>query len=72
MKQNDAFLYQQVSPGGLLAAYVDCFCLLKAPVHLLPERERRPADGRVEVVFHFVGAYKHAPAREEGRRKHLS
>jgi AraC-like DNA-binding protein len=61
MKQDNAFLYQQVSPDGLLAAYVDCFWTLKAPAHLLPERERRPADGRLEVVFHFEGAYKHAP-----------
>ena len=59
MKQDDAFLYQQVSPGGLLAAYVDCFWMLKAPAHLLPERERRPVDGRVEALFHFNGAYKH-------------
>jgi hypothetical protein len=62
MEKSDALLHRQVSPGGLLADYIDWFWMLQAPAHLLPERERQPADGRVEVVFHFAGAYIHAPA----------
>jgi AraC-like DNA-binding protein len=67
MEKSDALLHRQVSPGGLLADYVDWFWMLQAPAHLLPERERRPADGRVEVVFHFAGAYTHAPS--DGHRE---
>jgi AraC-like DNA-binding protein len=67
MEKSDALLHRQVSPGELLADYVDWFWMLQAPAHLLPERERRPADGRVEVVFHFAGAYTHAPA--DGHRE---
>jgi AraC-like DNA-binding protein len=62
MEKSDTLLHRQVSPGGLLADYVDWFWMLQAPAHLLPEREQRPADGRVEVVFTFSGAYIHAPA----------
>jgi len=67
MEKSDAVLHRQVCPGGLLAAYVDWFWMLQAPAHLLPEREQRPADGRVEVVFTFAGAYTHAPA--DGHRE---
>jgi len=67
MRQDNTFLYQQVFPGGLLAAYVDCFWMLKAPAHLLPKQELRPADGRVEVVFQFEGTYKQSPA--DGQRE---
>ena len=62
MEKSEALLHRQVSSGGLLADYVDWFWMLQAPAHLLPTRERRPADGRVEVVFTFAGAYTHAPA----------
>jgi AraC-like DNA-binding protein len=64
MEKNDAVLHQQISPDEFLADYVDWFWMLQAPSHLLPERERRPADGRVEVVFHFAGAFTHTPADE--------
>jgi len=67
MQQGDSLLYQQVSPGGPLAPYIVCFWLLKAPAHLLPERERRPADGYIDVVFQFTGAYKQSPA--DGHRE---
>ena len=69
MKQDNAFLNQQVSPDGLLAAYVDCFWTLKAPAHLLPERERRPADGRLEVVFHFEGPTNMPRLIDKGRHR---
>ena len=64
MEKSDVLLHRQVSPGGFLADYVDCFWMLQAPAHLLPEQERQPADGHVEVVFHFAGAYTHAPVDE--------
>ena len=67
MQQDDALLYRQLSPGGLLAPYVVCFWLLKAPAHLLPEQERRPVDGYIDVVFQFTGAYKQSPA--DGQRE---
>ncbi|HEX6480229.1 MAG TPA: helix-turn-helix domain-containing protein [Ktedonobacteraceae bacterium] len=67
MAKSNALIHRQVSPGGLLADYVDWFWMLKAPAHLLSERERRPADGRVEVVFTLAGAYIHAPA--DGHRE---
>jgi hypothetical protein len=66
MEKNEAVLHRQVSPAGFLADYVDWFWMLRAPAHLLPGLERRPADGRVEVVFNFAGAYKHAPAERHG------
>lgn len=65
MEKSDEVLHRQVSPEGFLADYVDWFWMLQAPAHLLPVRERRPADGRVEVVFHFAGSYTHAPADEQ-------
>jgi AraC-like DNA-binding protein len=61
MQRGEDLLYQQVPPGGRLAPYVECFWLLKAPADRLPKRERRLADGCVDVVFHFAGAYRHAP-----------
>jgi AraC-like DNA-binding protein len=62
MRQSDGLLYQQASPGRLLAPYVARFWLLKGPAHLLPERERRTAEAGVDLVFTFAGAYKHTPA----------
>ncbi len=66
MAQEQTFLYQQVSPGGLLAPYVDCFWVLQAPAHISQEPERLPADGQVDVMFHLAAPLKRYRADGQG------
>jgi len=66
MSEENSCFYQQFFPSDVLAPYVECFWILKAPSHLSTGSERLPADGRVEVMFHLAGPSKRYRADGHG------
>lgn len=66
MSEENACFYRQFIPHDALVPYVECFWILKSPSHLSTGRERLPADGRVEVMFHLAGPSKRYRADGQG------